>query len=537
MTPTDLYELPTVEFEPRRPRSRGDRLLTVGAVLGGLCMVATVLALTLGLRPMIFETGSMTPTIPTGSLGLGHSVPATSVRPGDVVSIVRDDGVRVTHRAEAVSAPTGNSVTFTLRGDANNIADPRSYTVTEVQRVVGTVPFLGYVAAWLKNPYTLALEALAALFLLTVAFAPKQGWRHSPAGQRILAGTAAVTVAALGVSQVHGPGNARAALTDQVTAVGSVSLARPPIDWFRCQNTTIGLLANTITVSWPNPPVNQQAGYIYRLSFPDLPLVNILPLLSDLGISLTWEADETTANPITYTFPTALVTGLTTLLSTLLMQDTRVVLRVYKGDFSSQPLTHYFSATLLSGARCDSPGYVYATSGAAARRAAPESLTTEPSESTGAESSESAESDESTPASKSSEPSEEKPADDSSTPTPTATELPSGGELSDSGDYAYYESGGTVTIRSAKTGEREYEGRFSSSSDVRWLPETSTLEIIEPDGTVTTVERDGNRWTETVVEPAAAGAKAPTKDSDAPSNSTPTADATSVPSADEPAGS
>ncbi|WP_461417931.1 S24/S26 family peptidase [Gordonia sp. GN26] len=501
-------------------------------------MVATVLALILGLRPMIFETGSMTPTIPTGSLGLGHSVPATSVRPGDVVSIVRDDGIRVTHRAETVSTPTGNSVTFTLRGDANNIADPRSYTVTEVQRVVGTVPFLGYVAAWLKNPYTLALEALAALFLLTVAFAPKQGWRHSPAGQRILAGTAAATVVALGVSQVHGPGNARAALTDQVTAVGSVSLARPPIDWFRCQNTTIGLLANTITISWPNPPVNQQAGYIYRLSFPDLPLVNILPLLANLGISLTWEADETTANPITYTFPSALVTGLTTLLSTLLMQDTRVVLRVYKGDFSSQPLTHNFSATLLSGARCDSPGYIYATSGAAARRAAPESLTTEPSESTEAESSESAASDESTNESAeldASTPAGESADDDSSTPTSTKVDLPSGGTLSDAGDYAYYESGGKVTIRSAETGDREYEGRFSSSSEIRWLPGTSTLEITEPDGTVTTVERDGNRWTETVVEPAAAGAKAPTEDNDAPSDSAPTPAATSVPSADDPA--
>jgi len=77
-------------------------------------------------------------------------------------------------------------------------------------------------------------------------------------------------------------------------------------------------------------------------------------------------------------------------------------------------------------------------------------------------------------------------------------DLPSGGKLSDAGDYAYYKSGGEVTIRSAETGEPEYEGRFSSSSDIRWLPETSTLEITEPDGTVTLVKKVGSRWTETV---------------------------------------
>lgn len=529
-------EFPTVEHSAPVTRTRGDLLLTVGAGLGTLCVVAAVLALSLGLRPMIFETGSMAPTIPTGSLGLSRTVPAASVHEGDVVSVVRQDGVRVTHRVESVSEPTGNSVPLRLRGDANDTTDRQPYVVTEVQRIVGTVPLLGYVAVWLKNPYTLALQALGVALLLGIAFAPDRGWRNSPTGQRVLASTAAATVVVMGVTSVHGTGEAQAATT--ATATGTVSAGRPPNPgWFRCQDWTI-LLVSSVRLSWPNPPSN--AAYKYELRF------------ERNGKSSTRTLDPNTTGyedgePIqTWWIDSNLISDLLALLTG--SGPITVTLSVVKGNFKSAvSLSHQVNPYLLIGLNCVSNSKVYPPEGAAARLATPESTTTESSETTETKPSESAEPDESsisksaepdesTPASKSAQ--EDKSTDDSSAPTSTKMDLPSGGKLSDAGDYAYYKSGGEVTIRSAETGEPEYEGRFSSSSDIRWLPETSTLEITEPDGTVTLVKKVGSRWTETV-QVAETTEKQRSAKNVEPSESTPEAteeakDTEEVPTAEEP---
>ncbi|MDV7100252.1 S24/S26 family peptidase [Gordonia amicalis] len=514
-------ESPTVEFAVQHQRPRGDRLLTVGAVLGSICLAATALALILGVRPVIFETGSMAPTIPTGSLGLSRTVPATSVHPGDVVSVIRDDGVRVTHRVTATGEPVGNSVSLTLRGDANSAPDPRTYVITEVQRIVGSTPILGYVAAWLKNPYTLTLQALAVVFLLAVAFAPRRGWRNSPAGQRIVAGTAAATVVALSVSNVHGTGEAHA-LTGQATATGSVTAGRPANPSFTCTNTVRPLISDTVTVSWPNPPANVTAGYTYKLSFPDL-LYDPIPAMTASSLG----------NPAQYEFSSTIVGALLGLIT----GDVSVVLTVFAGNFPSAGLSHQIGADvgLPLGIECKPPGTVTGPAGAAALRAAPESADAAPSETAGAEaseragaeaseSSEASEASESTETSETSETSESTDAAESTTtsdttaPDPADADLPSGGTLSDSGDYLYYQDGTRVTIRNAESGEAEYTATVSSSSDVRWLPGTSTLEITDPDGTVTLVTQDGSRWTETVEEPEAPETPA----------------ATSVPVADEP---
>ncbi len=514
MTHTASDDLPT-ELAPPTPRPHADRLLTVGAVLGGLCLVATILALVLGLRPMIFETGSMAPAIPTGSLGISRSVPATSVHAGDVVSVIRDDGVRVTHRVESVSAPTGNSVSLTLRGDANDSADPRTYTVTEVQRIVGTAPLLGYVAAWLKNPYTLVLEGLAALLLLGVAFAPKRGWRNSPAGHRIMAGTAAATVAALGVSHVHGTGDANA-LTAQVTAAGGVTVVRPPNPSYTRTNIS-RVLGNTIRLSWPNPPENVAAGYTYKLSFPQLLLFDPIPAMTASSLD----------DPAQFEFSTGLISALLMALS----GNTTVTLTVYAGNFTSTSLSHTIGSDfgLPVGVECKPPGTVTSGPGAAALRAAPESVAVTPTEVEAsasepepeeAEASESAESSEKP----SREPEPRDDTDGAATPTSAAAELPPGGTLTDAGDFAYYKDGSTITIRDAKAGDVEYRGTFSSSSDIRWLPGTSTLKVTEPDGTVTLVRRAGTQWRETVrtpetteaprTETTRAGAEEPDSDAD-----------------------
>lgn len=124
-----------------------DRLLTLGAVLGGLCLAWAGSTLVLGLTPLVVLSGSMAPAIGTGDLAVARTVAATDVRLGDVVSVVADSGVRVTHRVVGADPVREGAVELVLKGDANAGPDPQTYRVAEVERVWFHVPHLGRVVA------------------------------------------------------------------------------------------------------------------------------------------------------------------------------------------------------------------------------------------------------------------------------------------------------------------------------------------------------------------------------------------------------
>jgi signal peptidase I len=142
-------------------------LLTGGAVLGAVCLLAAVAAALFGLRPLVFLSGSMSPTIETGALGISHEVSASSLRSGDVVSVPTEGGERVTHRIVAV-AMDGDEAELTLRGDANATPDADTYRVTHADRVLFDVPLVGYAIGWMVGPLGLFLLGLYAAFLLSV---------------------------------------------------------------------------------------------------------------------------------------------------------------------------------------------------------------------------------------------------------------------------------------------------------------------------------------------------------------------------------
>ncbi len=95
-----------------------DASLWVGAVLGLLSMVAAVAVMFFGYTFLIFRSGSMGPDIPTGSFALAHRTAAADLRVGDVVSVIAEDGARITHRIEATTL-RGDEASLVLRGDAN----------------------------------------------------------------------------------------------------------------------------------------------------------------------------------------------------------------------------------------------------------------------------------------------------------------------------------------------------------------------------------------------------------------------------------
>lgn len=145
-----------------------EALLTSTAVLGALCVVLTALAFALGIHPLLFRSGSMSPTIGTGDIAFARTVDAKGLHRGDIVSLVAPSGERVTHRV-VDNTGSGAHRTLTLKGDANDVIDPQAYQATRVQKVFVHVPKVGYAVSWLSRPPGVYLvAAYVALMLLLI---------------------------------------------------------------------------------------------------------------------------------------------------------------------------------------------------------------------------------------------------------------------------------------------------------------------------------------------------------------------------------
>ena len=160
----------------RRRLGRGATLtIDIAATVGLLCLLGGAVALLTGVRPIIFQTGSMSPGIPAGSLAITVPVAGEDVRVGQVVSAPRaGDGTLVTHRVVGVQHH-GRLWLATMRGDANQAADAAPYDVTDhAQRLVWSVPGVGQAVASIRSPWLL----LALLALLIVIAVPTRRARH-----------------------------------------------------------------------------------------------------------------------------------------------------------------------------------------------------------------------------------------------------------------------------------------------------------------------------------------------------------------------
>lgn len=178
----------------------GGALLWVTAVLGLLSVVASIAATAFGVQPLVFRSGSMSPEISAGALAFAEDVPASQVEVGDVVSVVDDDGRRVTHRVTSTEASRTDpdAVQLTLQGDANPTPDATPYTVEQVDRVVLDVPWLGHVVSWLTGPWAMFLAGgLGAAVVLILL--------RSPAGRRRTGAVATSVLAAVIVVPMAGP--------------------------------------------------------------------------------------------------------------------------------------------------------------------------------------------------------------------------------------------------------------------------------------------------------------------------------------------
>jgi signal peptidase len=180
---------------PARRRARKVVLLAQAAFLTVLALFAALLLLVdagphfFPFQTMVVESGSMTPTLPVGSVAIYRHETAAQVKVGQIIlfSAPSDPSVFVSHRVHAiVDGPNGKY--FSTKGDANPTPDTwRIAAAGSGWYVVGDIPLVGYALRALQMPtYKLLLIIVPAALigLLTVRDIAVNRYRRRKAEHR-----------------------------------------------------------------------------------------------------------------------------------------------------------------------------------------------------------------------------------------------------------------------------------------------------------------------------------------------------------------
>ncbi len=139
--------------------------LTLGAIFGVAVAGITVTAARTGMRPLVVRSGSMEPTIATGSMVLVKRIDASEIKVDDILAVERPDHTRVIHRVIGIEL-RGATAELTLKGDANDDPDPVPVTIDHAYRLSWQVPMVGRALAWLATaPGGFLLGCIATAFV------------------------------------------------------------------------------------------------------------------------------------------------------------------------------------------------------------------------------------------------------------------------------------------------------------------------------------------------------------------------------------
>jgi signal peptidase len=147
------------------------------AVLAAIAYLALVLA---GYKPVVVYSGSMEPGLPVGTLAFVESVPAESVRVGDVITFgdPHQPGRLVTHRVVETAETDEGELAFRTKGDANLNRDPWAIALPdEAGRLAFDVPYVGY-ALWYAKTREVRLGLILLVSGLVLTFLLQAIWRQ-----------------------------------------------------------------------------------------------------------------------------------------------------------------------------------------------------------------------------------------------------------------------------------------------------------------------------------------------------------------------
>lgn len=119
------------------------------AMILGIVICVTLLPVKSNYKIYYVISGSMEPTIKTGSLIIVQ--PKESYKEGDVVSFRSGRGSVTTHRIISRESK-GDQVFYKTKGDANNVADTLTIDASKIEgRYLHTIPLLGSIFSYFKS--------------------------------------------------------------------------------------------------------------------------------------------------------------------------------------------------------------------------------------------------------------------------------------------------------------------------------------------------------------------------------------------------
>lgn len=149
------------------------RVRDVICALAAILIIATVCCFMFGYKPAIVLSGSMEPTIETGSIVLIDKNDTEDIAKGDIIAF-NVDNTFITHRVTKI-----DDEGIHTKGDGNQTAD---LWVLQQDDVVGKtaywIPKAGYVASWLtsKKGMIIVVGICVALIIASfLDFSPKSG--------------------------------------------------------------------------------------------------------------------------------------------------------------------------------------------------------------------------------------------------------------------------------------------------------------------------------------------------------------------------
>lgn len=153
-------------------RTLGAAVTGAVIVFAALCVgLLVVLPRVTGAVPLTVLSGSMSPTIPTGSVVLVKPVDPQVIEAGDVITFQSAPGVAefVTHRVVRVQHDT-DPLSFVTKGDANRGEDIDPVPAGAVRGEVWFhVPYLGTLSEFVKSPRAVGLLAAGTGLVLLAA--------------------------------------------------------------------------------------------------------------------------------------------------------------------------------------------------------------------------------------------------------------------------------------------------------------------------------------------------------------------------------
>lgn len=129
----------------------------------------------LGLRSFVILSGSMEPTISTGSIAIARPVPSDSLQVGDVIAFQSQSaaGLPTVHRIIDIQDRQGTRH-YTTRGDANTGEDAEFTMPPTALRVIGAIPFVGYLVFYAAQPMATVALVIIPLVLLVMHWVKDQ---------------------------------------------------------------------------------------------------------------------------------------------------------------------------------------------------------------------------------------------------------------------------------------------------------------------------------------------------------------------------